>query len=892
MRRLFVFIFVLLGVSGFTQSLSNDEISSFKTEGQQLVSYLEFTLNAIGDNELSPKEKDIIISESFLKMFRDDKVQIEDDLDDSRETVTNKDVQAYLKDVDFFFQKAQFTFNILAMDVQIDENGQPFLLTNVLRTLDAIDLKGDSIHNDQQRFIEIELNSDRRELKIASIYTTKLNENEENIRWWNLLPEAWKKVLGTRAILFDSIPFSSINQLNTEYLVLDPLPNSTPPPPTDSLAMQQATDAVFLYKYDTLWLNDTSKIKQKETVFKALNHLLEMNDLNISGNTDIVNLEPLSKLSQLRTLNVSSTQIQDIYPVRNLTKLHNLNASNTFIQSLDALVYSMELAALNVSNTQIRSIEPLANISNLKILDISNTPVDSLQACYEMKLLEDLKMRNTLVTDLSPIQQLNSLSYLDISNNQQIKSLEALSGLQKLKVLYCNNTMINDLSPLAGLSNLETLYCENAEITSLDGLQHIPNLKKVYCDNSLLGRQKAIEFMKAHPQILVVYETKQLKMWWDELPVVWKNIFRKMVELDSIPTKEQLHELTTLTDIDISGEQDIKSLLPLEKLKSLQKLNASSTAIQSLDGIAEAREMRSLNIAHTAVQHLYAMENLNLMENLSLAGTSVRDLYPLKGLVNLKTLNIDSTQANNLAPLEELHNLRYLKADNTLISRAQFEAFSELNNSVLIIYQSNDLQNWWNKLSVAWKTIFNQVMGWNQELAPDSDKLHQLILLHTMEIKENRNIENLEPVKQLVHLRVLKLNDTKISDVTPLQQLRHLQEADLSRNPITNLLPLSALTNLEFVYLNNTPIDNLEWLSGLTKLRILDISGTEVKNLKELSNTIHLEKLIAYNTRINSIKPLETLPELILLKIYNTRVSSKKVAAFKESNPACDVDFY
>ena len=894
MRRIFVFLSVLLSLNIFAQGLSRDEISDFKTEGEELIAYLEFTLNAIGDNELSPKEKDIIISESFLKMFRDDKVQVEDDLDASRETVTNKDVQAYLKDVDFFFKTAHFTFNILSIDVQIDEKGKPFLLCNILRTLEAIDINNDTIYNDQQRFVEIELDSDKRDLKIASIYTTKLNENEENIRWWNLLPEAWKAVLGTRAVVSDSISFSSIMILDENYFILEPREVEISELSSDSLSFSISSDSLTAFSSifinDTIWLNDSSQVEQKEAVFKALNKILEISDLNLSGNPDINDLEPISRLSNLRTLDVSFTQIQDIYPVRNLTKLHTLNCSNTFINSVDPLVYSMELAILNLSNSSIYGIESLTNLGNLRILDISNTQVDNLEAITEMTVLEDLKMRNTLITDLTPLSVLSKLNYLDISDNEQIQSLEALKHLNKLKVLYCNNTMVNNLVPLATLENLEILYCENSEIISLEGLELLPNLKKVYCDNSLLGRQKAIDFMKEHPHILVVYESKQLQMWWDEIPETWKSIFAEIVDLDSIPTKEQLHEITTIKEINIAGNTLIESLLPLEKLKNLQKLNASNTSITSLDGIGEAREMRVLNFSNTRIQRLYAIESLNLIEELGLSFCPVNDLRPLNRLVNLKQLSIDNTLVDNIKALEELQNLRYLNADKTQVDNQQFEDFIELKEDILLIYQSEELNQWWTDLPSSWKSIFSKHMRWSQE--PKTEDLHKLIQIRSLEIKENRLVNSLRPISKLRHLRTLKVNDTRITDVSPLKNLSYLKEADLSRNPITELSSLQYLRNLKFIYLNNTPIDNLEWLMGLPQIKILDISGTEIKKLKELNNVIHLEKLIAYNTKVNNIKPLENLPDLVLLKIYNSKVSAKKVAAFKQKNPNCDIDYY
>ncbi len=891
MRILIVFLGILFSLSGFSQELSREEIADFKTQGKELISYLQFTLNSIGDTELSPKEKDIIISESYLKMFRDDKVQIEDDLDASRETVTNKDVQAYLKDVDFFFKSVHFNFNILSIDVQVDENGKPFLLTNILRNLQAIDLKGDSINNDQQRFVEIKIDADKRDLKIASIYTTKLNENEENIRWWNLLPEPWRELLGNRELLSDSLSFSAIKQLNPDYYLLEHQQPDTLALKADSISDSLALNKeIFNFKYDTVWMNDSSQIVLKKKVFSALNKILEIRDLNLNNNTKIQNLDPISKLSNLRTLDISNTQITDIYPIRNLTKLHSLNASNSPINSVDALVYSMELAILDLSNTPISTIQSLSNLNKLVILNLSNTQIEDLSALKEMKSLEDLKIRNIRIADLDDIQPLTTLTYLDLSDNEQLHDLKALEQLIHLKVLYCNNTTIKDLRPLSSLTNLETLYCENAEITNLKGLENLPHLKKIYCDNSLLGRQKAIDFMKINPKILVVYESKQLQMWWSELDTNWRKVFGKLIDLDENPSKEQLHEITNIKEIDISGNRSISSLLPLEKLKSLQKLHAASTAISNLDGIAQAREMKELNISNTKVQRLYAIESLNLMTDLSFDNCPVNDLNPLHGLVNLKSISMNNTLVRDLSPLNDLQNLRYLSADNSQIESKQFEDFIEKKKDLLVIYQTEALENWWSSLSPAWKNIFNAKMNWSKK--PNSNQLHQLIQIRNLEISENRSIDNLQALIKLPHLRSLKINDTKITDVSPLRKLHYLEEIDLSKNPIDDLSPLQNLHELSFIYLNNTPIENLEWLVKLKQIKVLDISSTAIKNIKELSQLTHLEKLIAYNTKINNIKALEDLPDLRLVKIYNSKISAKKIAAFKRLKPKCAVDFY
>nr|NQU91090.1 hypothetical protein [Bacteroidota bacterium] len=89
-------------------SLNGDEIEQYRKQAQQLVSFLEFTFNTIGDREVSVNEKDIIINESYAKIFDNEKVQIEDDLDENRQVPINKNVQGYMKDIDFFFHEVSF----------------------------------------------------------------------------------------------------------------------------------------------------------------------------------------------------------------------------------------------------------------------------------------------------------------------------------------------------------------------------------------------------------------------------------------------------------------------------------------------------------------------------------------------------------------------------------------------------------------------------------------------------------------------------------------------------------------------------------------------------------------------------------------------------------------
>lgn len=97
---------------------------------KDIVAFFAYMLNMLGSSSTSTRDKDVLVTESYAKVFRDSKVQIEDDLDEARDVITNKDVVAYLKDVDFFFQDVKFDFAIDNIQQGTNVNGKLFLQSN------------------------------------------------------------------------------------------------------------------------------------------------------------------------------------------------------------------------------------------------------------------------------------------------------------------------------------------------------------------------------------------------------------------------------------------------------------------------------------------------------------------------------------------------------------------------------------------------------------------------------------------------------------------------------------------------------------------------------------------------------------------------------------------
>ena len=98
MKKLITLLLCCILVTGTAQnknnSLSKEELANYESEIHKMVHYLQETLNFIGDPAQTTQEKEIIFAQSYAKIFQDDKVQIEDDLDTKRSTSLSKDVQA------------------------------------------------------------------------------------------------------------------------------------------------------------------------------------------------------------------------------------------------------------------------------------------------------------------------------------------------------------------------------------------------------------------------------------------------------------------------------------------------------------------------------------------------------------------------------------------------------------------------------------------------------------------------------------------------------------------------------------------------------------------------------------------------------------------------------
>ncbi len=825
-------------VQGPKGTISAEDLEKYRRSSLDIINFLEGTLNFLGDRKSVTREKEVIIDNSFSKIFLTPKVQIEDDLDEKRKVPLYKDVQAYLKDIDFFFKNATFKFRVDEVEYTVNGPTNLFFKITVTRQLNARTIQGDTINSTKVRFIEVNLDPEQNMMKIASIYTTKLNEEEELQSWWNGMPVIWKFALGKNI---------KVNQ------------------DTDLSQVMQYSDSLTLRKGDSIQhvAFDPASLK-KESVTAAIRKLVKLQAVDLTGFKSINNLEPLSKLTDLQNINISGTRVKDLTPIRNLNFLQVLNISNCQIQSLSPLRYMKNVRELDVSNTEIADLTSISDYTNLERLNISGTKVDDLTPISGLSGLTDLRFNKSKVSDLNSIRGLQNLSILQFSNTP-VKDISPVSKLNKLVRLDFQQTAVSTLDSLSHLSSLQLLFCDQTPVSDLRPIEGLSALKRIYCDVSGIKKPEVSRFGLKRPGVLVIFESEELSKWWIELTSEWKKVFISLASISSTPGKEELHSLISKTKVDISGNQKILNIDPVDKFMNLQSLNIAGTQIISIEPIKDLVDLNNLDLSNTRITSITALRNLK----------------------NLETLNLDKLPVTTLEPIYGLTKLDLVLMDGIQAAAALKDTLRRKIPNCLVVYQTDSLKSWWGNLAPDWKAIFGYATS-----TPNRIQLHQIQNLRELSFKDNVRVTDLVPLKKLDRLQKLQFSGTAVIDLAPLVSQKDLLVLKCPNNPIQDLGPLKQLPRLVELNIEGTPVRSLEILQNLKNLQFISAGGTQIKTIKYLKGLPSLQRLEIFNTRVGSLSSLETVKSLKLLRCYNTSIGKREVGRFKETHPDCEVVYY
>jgi len=791
---LFIGIFFLLNLSLKAQTIkgySKEQVKEYSTKVEDQIRFLEYLLNTIGSNETSARDKDVIIRESYLKIFRDEKVQVEDDLLLDRKVVTNKDVTAYLKDIEFFYKNIEFKFKIRDVKPAQKDNGEVYFIASLDRTISATAISGEKITNTKPRFVEVNLDEKTSDLKIASVYTTKVSRDEELTAWWESLDTPWKSYFHTR--------------FNTSPADVD--------------------DLTWLYRF------------------------VGVDSLDLSGNNEIQTLSPLFELRDLKVVNISNTGITDLSPISNVTFLENLNISNTATSDIQFVKYSDRLKHLDISNTKIEDISQLLNLKSLISLRIEKTPILSFAVLNEFKNLVQLDLAESGFNNVENIKDLTNLETLKLSGNYMI-NVSALSGLSSLKSLDLSRTNIQELTSIVALENLELLDLTGSEIADISPTESLPNLKKILADETKLSPLAADIFVRKNPRVLLIHHVKDLESWWSGLSSEWKTVLKKINPsiINDSPRIETLTQTVTVHTLNLDSAQ-IDNLIPITRFVNLSELNFSNNPIDDLLPLSEVKTLVKLVGKNTLVTDLSILSENDLLEYVDLEFSPITSISQIAALPKLSYLNVNGADFDwSVVP-----ELLIGKPEINIVYRTEELSswWEQLDSSWKDVFRKQnslpenptpeDLH-----LLAAKATLSLQSVS-----IPDLTALSVFVNLRSLEIFDVP-ISSIAPLSAMTLLTKLKLSQVPISDFLPLSGLHLLEELDLSNTGIAVLTPISNLKELKKLNISGTNLKTLKGLETLQKLEELDVASTNLRSLKPIDGLQNLKKLSCFNTNLST----------------------------------------
>lgn len=158
-----------------------------------------------------------------------------------------------------------------------------------------------------------------------------------------------------------------------------------------------------------------------------------------------------SDVEKITELNLLDKGIKDIRGIENLSNLNKLILSNNDIIDISPLSKLVNLRYLDIgnighgyeNNNDIRDLTPLESLTNLEVLN-----------AYCLWELQDIK----------PLSSLKNLKELSLTGDVKLRNMESISNLKSLVKLSLSYDLIEDINPLKSLTNLKDLDLYRASI--------------------------------------------------------------------------------------------------------------------------------------------------------------------------------------------------------------------------------------------------------------------------------------------------------------------------------------------------------------------------------------------------------------------------------------------
>jgi Leucine-rich repeat (LRR) protein len=171
---------------------------------------------------------------------------------------------------------------------------------------------------------------------------------------------------------------------------------------------------------------------------ELLTELTKLTSLKLVDDLIPFDIKPLGKLTQLKYLRLALPELTDLDGLDELINLEELDLSYNFdLTNIEALATLVKLDYLKLGDCRkIVDLSPLSQLTTLRILDLTNcSSITDISALAGLNQLEYLYLKGCeSLTDVSPLANLHTLRELDISDCDGITDISPLISLTNCQI--------------------------------------------------------------------------------------------------------------------------------------------------------------------------------------------------------------------------------------------------------------------------------------------------------------------------------------------------------------------------------------------------------------------------------------------------------------------------
>ncbi|CAL6076900.1 leucine-rich_repeat domain-containing protein [Hexamita inflata] len=584
-------------------------------------------------------------------------------------------------------------------------------------------------------------------------------------------------------------------------------------------------------------LQGIERFQQLETLVLRNNSLHRLENeislLTALGNLKLLTLAQnqlkevcsFDKLIQIESLDLSENKLQRTNLLAGL-QLKNLDVSFNQLENVDELKDCQSLEQLNIANNKIKNIDILNSLTKLVYFNISNNRILSVKVCLQMKSLVDIRTNKNVIQDLDGLTKHKNSSAHWMSGQDQLADEEIKElfncdeeDLQKKKLELLNQQQQSNYSPKMVVKYGIHVINESLEIKNDDQIRSVAFSDLLKVSNTLnIVECKNISF-EPHPKLVQHLRVSECQLM-------------NMLHLDQI---------TQLVSLDLSGNS-LRYASEIGELVLLKRLILRDNKIAQIDWVSELKVLEHIN-----------MENNKLL--------TVKKLLDLP---QLKTVLLNGNMALDVDYLKRhkyyMNTWRSVQAPANISDFEYYLGENKNDKMVLNLMNQLQLEKYSLENAVKYENLIN-----NQELViHGDDHLHDLGFIDPTKnfIKKNTSVlaisycKNVDTLNTPQNLTKLSINNSGLAKINGIELAQRLVSLNLSQNNLTSVQQLENLIHIEELFLSDNKITKLDCLQKLGNLKTLEVKNNKLLELNVARFWTDIVKLFVDNNIINDFTAL------------------------------------